>query len=515
MTSETSESVARACRDWATLLGHEAVLDDPAVLAERGRTTLPSAPRPAAVIVPAAREQVPDIVRVAARHRVPLYPVSCGKNWGWGDACPVTGGQVVVDLSRLTALDIDEELGIAVVEPGVTQLQLAERIQSMGWMADCTTAGPATSVLGNTVERGIGQTALAERWSHVWAAEAVLADGTVVRTGFGASRGRRGELVQPMRWGAGPVLDGLFAQSSLGIVTRLAVGLQPRPERVEALLAVVPDEALEEHCDRLRSIRLRGAPMGAPHTFPLRRPGLPNRWLTVGALAGMADVVACFAAELDRAFNPPHGLGRMARYTPDSLGDRHVELLDEAGLPDEPVLREFLDAGAAYSQGWPLQLSPQFVLNYVGGAAGQRLTTPPTSVDPLAVGYGFEFAWPTSPAIGSDVRAMCDLVEDVLTRHGRPFAITLSSPNARAVVAVTRVPFAKDDPEDAAVARRCYSELVADCTAAGFPQARVSISSMQSLDPSGDAPEWAVVRRIKEALDPEGVIAPGKYEPWR
>jgi 4-cresol dehydrogenase (hydroxylating) flavoprotein subunit len=113
-----------ACEDWRARLGADAVLRDRDVLRRYGRTTLPDAP---AVLLPRSTEQVVLAVRMASARQVPLYPISRGKNWGWGDACPVTPGQVVLDLSRMDRIvEIDAELGYAVIQPGVTQGQLAD-----------------------------------------------------------------------------------------------------------------------------------------------------------------------------------------------------------------------------------------------------------------------------------------------------------------------------------------------------------------------------------------------------
>src|SRR5688500_17335414 len=96
-----STALDRACQAWRQVLGEAHVLRAPAVLARYGRTTLADAPRPVAVLRPRAAEQVAPVVQVAADHRVPLYPISRGRNWGFGDACPPTEGQVILDLSAL------------------------------------------------------------------------------------------------------------------------------------------------------------------------------------------------------------------------------------------------------------------------------------------------------------------------------------------------------------------------------------------------------------------------------
>lgn len=508
MTSAATGRVEAACRAWARVLGEERTVRDPALIAERARTTLPSAPSPVVILRPAERVQVSQVMRVAGEHGVPVYPISMGRNWGWGDACPAGEGQALLDLGGLDRIvEIDEEVGCAVVEPGVTQGRLAARLErtGSGWIADCTTAGPDTSVLGTTLERGIGQTAFGDRFNHVAGLEAVLGDGTVVRTGFGHFPG----AARSMRWGVGPALDGLFSQSSLGVVVEMGVWLLPRPEVARPWLCTFPHERLGAMVAVLRDLRLRHTVRGAPHIFPVARGAGGRGWLGVSAISGSAAAAAVAELELAAALRD---IGPLTVWSREDLDDPGA-VLARVGLPDVALFREFLTAGEAFARGHPIQLSPAFVRSYVGGDA-QRSPGPPQSPDPLDEGYGFWFAWPVAPMTAGSVTALADLVLGTLERHGRPPAVTLSCPDGRAVVAVTRVAFDRSDPDDVRRARECHEELHERCLAAGFPSARAAIDGMHRLDPHGSS-HWELVRRLKRLLDPAGAIAPERYVPPR
>src|SRR3546814_3717544 len=83
--------------------------------------------------MPATQAEVVAAVKTAAQHCVPLYPISRGKSWGYGDACPVTAGNVILDLSRMNRIrEVDPALAYAVIEPGVTQGQLSEHLRAQG-----------------------------------------------------------------------------------------------------------------------------------------------------------------------------------------------------------------------------------------------------------------------------------------------------------------------------------------------------------------------------------------------
>jgi 4-cresol dehydrogenase (hydroxylating) len=101
--------------------------------------------------------QVPALVRQAVETHTPLYPISTGRNWGLGSSQPVRDGCILVDLGGLKRIRaIDLELGYAVVEAGVTQLDLQEALAGTPFMVNVTGTCAKTSLLGNALERGVG-----------------------------------------------------------------------------------------------------------------------------------------------------------------------------------------------------------------------------------------------------------------------------------------------------------------------------------------------------------------------
>src|SRR5262245_51225054 len=72
-----------------------------------------------AAVAPASVEEVQQVVRVANQYRIPLYPISTGKNLGYGGSAPSYTGSVVLDLKRMNRiLEVDDRRHFAVVEPG-------------------------------------------------------------------------------------------------------------------------------------------------------------------------------------------------------------------------------------------------------------------------------------------------------------------------------------------------------------------------------------------------------------
>jgi hypothetical protein len=75
------------------------------------------------------------------------------------------------------------------------------------------------SVIGNTVDRGVGYTPYGDHFGMHCGFEIVLANGEVMRTGMGAMPGSNTWQLFP--YGFGPYADGLFTQSNFGIVTKM------------------------------------------------------------------------------------------------------------------------------------------------------------------------------------------------------------------------------------------------------------------------------------------------------
>src|SRR5262245_25800367 len=185
-----------------------------------------------AAVAPDSAEQVVAIVKIANELRIPLYPISTGRNLGYGGAAPVLSGSVVLDLKRMNRiLEVDEGNAYALVEPGVSYFDLYRHIKERKlklWI-DCPDPGWG-SVIGNSLDHGVGYTMNPYRDHHgaQCGMEVVTGGGELVRTGMGALPGSK--TWQHFKYGYGPYVDGIFSQSNFGVVTKMGVWLMPEPE---------------------------------------------------------------------------------------------------------------------------------------------------------------------------------------------------------------------------------------------------------------------------------------------
>ncbi len=195
-----------------------------------------------AAVAPDGVEQVQKIVRIANHYKIPIYPVSTGKNLGYGGSAPVLSGSVVLDLKRMNRiLEVNERNAYALVEPGVSYFDLYRYIQEKGLKLWVDVPDPGWgSPMGNSLDRGGGYLMPQYRnhFDSHCGMEVVLANGEIMRTGMGALPGA--QTWQEYKSGFGPWIDGMFSQSNFGVVTKMGFWLMPEPDAYLSGVVIVP-----------------------------------------------------------------------------------------------------------------------------------------------------------------------------------------------------------------------------------------------------------------------------------
>ena len=195
-----------------------------------------------AAVAPENTEQVQAVVRTANRYRIPIYPISTGRNLGYGGSAPNLSGSVVLDLKRMNRIiEVDDKRHFAIVEPGVSYFDLYRYIQERGLKVWIDTPDPGWgSPVGNALDHGVGYTygGYRDHFNSHCGMEVVLPDGELMRTGMGALPGA--ETWGEYRYGFGPHVDGLFSQGNFGVVTKMGFHLFPQPEAYVSGTVIVP-----------------------------------------------------------------------------------------------------------------------------------------------------------------------------------------------------------------------------------------------------------------------------------
>jgi glycolate oxidase len=191
---------------------------------------------PDAVLLPTTTEEVEAIVRVANEHGIPV--TARGSGTGLSGAAVPTAGGVVVSFERMNAvLEIDRENHVAVVQPGVTLAELDEATAAHDLIYPVFPGEYSASLGGNVATNAGGMRAVKYGVTRhqVLGLEAVLATGEVIRTGGRYVKTSTGyDLTQLI----------VGSEGTLALVTEATVRLYPRPEHQATVMA--PFATLEE-----------------------------------------------------------------------------------------------------------------------------------------------------------------------------------------------------------------------------------------------------------------------------
>lgn len=193
-------------------------------------STLPDQNFPQLIIFPESAEEIQAIVKVCNQKKIPIWYVSTGKNWGYGCRSANYRGGVTLILERMKKIiEVNEELGYAVIEPGVTYAELNSYLESqkINLWTDAAGTTETASVIGNALDKGRGLTPYADHFGMLCGMDVVLADGDILST----SPTENFKCRHTYKWSLGPYVEGLFGQSNFGIVVRAGMWLMPKPEK--------------------------------------------------------------------------------------------------------------------------------------------------------------------------------------------------------------------------------------------------------------------------------------------
>ena len=213
-------------------LGADSVLLDPDVTAAYARDQAMLAPAgvPAAVVLPRSTADVVAVMQVAARHGVPVVPRGAGS--GLAGASNAVDGAITLVMTRMDAvLEVAPADRLAVVQPGVVNKALRDAVAGSGLFYPpdpssydwCTIGGNLSTNSGGLCCVKYGVTT-----DYVMGLEVVLADGRVLRTGRRTVKGVAGyDLVR------------LFvgSEGTLGVITEATLALRPAPQPAVTLAA--------------------------------------------------------------------------------------------------------------------------------------------------------------------------------------------------------------------------------------------------------------------------------------
>lgn len=487
-------------------------------------------------IKPESVEEIQKIVLWAAKTKTRLSFFSTGKNWGYGSATPGKDDCLIVDLSRMTKItNHNEELGTITIQPGVTQQMLFDFLKAnqSDLMVPTTGAGPAASVLGNALDRGFGITPVEDHFSAVLSLEAVLPNGQIYRSAMKDFGG--GQTSEIFKWKIGPYLDGLFAQSNLGIVTQITVALKRQPEQVEQFIIYVEDQNLENAVDIVRDLRhdLGGVCGGLnfmnqrrvismmdtylewPLDRTLTEEELANwgrkkaigQWVIMGSLYGTKSVVTAAKKHVQKKMKRVSRRMIFLNRQKLSFAQKVLSIFPIKTL--SRLVNKALE-GLAILEGVPSKIAlPLAFLKTRGKSAASDLG----ALD--REGCGLIWFAPVVAQQGKAVRQLYSVLTEICLQYEIEPLFTFTSINERCLDATIPLLFDANDPAAVQRAHACLDALIQASQTVGVFPYRMDMATQRRFYKESAQSEMPVAlemyRKIKRALDPDLILSPGRY----
>ena len=477
-----------------------------------------------AAIAPSTVEEVQAVVRIANERRIPLYPISTGRNLGYGGAAPALSGSVVLDLKRMNRiLDVSESNASALVEPGVSYFDLYRHISERGLKVWLDPPDPGWgSLIGNALDRGGGQTAVQYRnhFDSHCGMEVVLADGDVLRTGMGAMP--NSEAWQQFKTGFGPWVDGMFSQSNFGVVTKMGFWLMPQPEAYLSgrvvmfkhadLIPFVDIMNYLENASVFTGMTLLGSPLlGNDLPGALPTPPTPELAELLATPGGPQPAqLEAYAKKTDMGL----WSGRFQFYGPREVIEaqwtyckKRFSAIEGVRFEDGELLEMPLSAQ---------ELERRHTVIF--GVPNLRIFT---LMGRTENSTGMEGHVGFSPIIPRNGKAIYE-AQKVFTEAAREFGLPLSPLNMpltywqRAFVYIFLFPVTRD-VETNRRNREAFRKLVKICADHGWGEYRTPVAYQDDVMETYSFNNHALRRfheRLKDAVDPNGILSAGRYGIW-
>jgi len=481
------------------------IVDDPPSLHKYASSISGSTVTPLCIVFPTTIDHVVQLVKEATLLKVQLFPISRGKNFGYGEAQGSSEGQVVVDLSRMNKIiKVDQQMAFASIEPGVSQQQMYSHLKSNGipLQLDVTGAGLDASITGNILERGFGHTDYGDRWSRVINLTVVTPGGEVIRTGMSAFENANASDVYS--YGIGPTIDGLFSQSNFGIVVQMTLELKPIAEVTEMFVfSTKNQDAAGSLAEAVRILKLNGIVNSAIHIANRSRAvgqksnKFVGAWNMSGSITGSPGIVRAKRKVVKKIFRK-----YASRYRLEFLGSRSMSIIRwvNKNIITIPVYEPLQDAFDLVN-GVPTDNPLQVLLN------DYKLTS--KNLD--TANYNICFSWINAvcKAEKNSITDLLSIIEPLFKQFNYEFRVTFTAVNPRTLIMISNITYDRNDTEIAKATsflKNCNSLLEEK----GFLPYRAGSGMYAKLPKHGQA-YTKLIQQIKSAIDPKGILAPGKY----
>lgn len=449
-------------RELAAITGPERVTDNPEDLTIFSVDPHVEEHQPDLVIYPVATEEVSEIMKIAYREDLPVTPRGSGTNLA-GETVPLSGGIVMV-LTRMDSIvEIDPDNRIARVQPGVLNYDFQKEVEKLGLMYPPDPSSWKVATMGGTVGANAGGPKTLKYGvtrDYLLGLTAVLANGDVLHTGGRTIKNVTGFDLTRLLCGS---------EGTLGVITEIVVRLIPKPPASRTVMAHFPK--LEDSSDAVSAIMAAGI---VPAGLELMDKVVISAVEADAHLGLPTDVDAVLLVEVD---GDEHGLAAQVEAIETILRDHHASGVISAETPEDA---DKLWAGRRAAFSVMARLRPNALI--------EDATVPV-----------------------SNLTAMVRKTVEIGEKHNLTIGVLAHAGDGNLHPLIL---FDQRDKDELARVEAAIKEIFEEAIALGGTlsgEHGIGVAKAPFLPMELDPVALSVTKRIKQSLDPKGILNPGKF----
>jgi len=427
---------------------------------------------------PSSTEEVAALIKLCAEHSIPIVPQGGNSGMAGGATPDSSGRAIILSLRRMNTIrELDTAAGQAVCEAGVILQTFHETAEAADLRFPLTLGGKGSATIGGLISTNAGGTQVLRHGTmraQVLGIEAVLADGSVFNALTALKKDNRGFDLKQLLIGS---------EGTLGIVTAATLRLLPSPcARATAWVGVgsiIDARTLMRRVDRALGDKLEGFEVVPDHCLDSVLAHLPNARAPLGERHAWNALIECVAVDGDDA----------------TLREKLEEVLGQAidvGLLSDAVIASNENQAADF---WILRDSISAAERALGPAVQHDISVPVEKMP--------EFILAASPAIEQ---------EFVGTRSAAFGHLGDGNVHFHFLAPEGAVPGEWEDGDGKQVSARVY-DLVTQWGGSISAEHGIGQMKVDELGRLGDPIALSMMTRVKQALDPQGLLNPGKLVP--
>jgi len=456
--------------------------------------------QPLFVVQPESVDEVQDVVKLANEKEVHIWTSSAGRNYGYGGSAPLVSQSIVMNLRRMdSVLEINEEDGFALVEPGVTFFNLFTEIRENEQDVMMSVPDIAWgSLVGNSSQHGYGYTITGEHAEAIVGLEVVLPNGELLRTGHGAKS--NSPMWQRHKRAFGPAIDDLFKQSNFGIITKMGVKLTPSPEKMTTGFVWYDGDDVDPLLERIKPLVQNETLQGTPVVFNApRKEDVDSQTKELFEQAEAGDLR-----------HPTRWALRISIFGPEPIVEAKEKIFREAlsDLNDIEIALSTYDGDISPEEVddvehlVPLGMPTMLLLDQGQASFGEDM------------GH-IEFA-PRIQFNADEYNKVAEKIQDKVHSNGL-FVDVMTAMHKKSMAVFGMIYFDSNDDEQIKTAHRVVNELIDEVGEMGYTEYRGHINIMDDVADGFDFNDHALHKfytKLKDTIDPKGILSSGNHGIW-